>query len=140
MDLAILYSCSSKLETPISSVFPLVYHAPERKFYDRRRIHSGTELKKQNLQALVPPQKIRVSFRSTIPTLILHKGIVTPQIHRHRLATDRAMRNQFCRHTHILLLPHHLTNGSFVVVSPLAARLAALKQAILLLRHKKVTT
>lgn len=82
----------------------------------------------------MPPQKIRVSFRSTIPTLILHKCIVTPQIHCHWLATERAMRNQFCRHTHTFLLLHHLTNGGFVIIGFLATRLVTLKQAIITLR------
>lgn len=43
-----------------------------------------------------------------MPPLVLDKGIVAAQIHRHRSATDRAVRHKLARYAHTLLLLDHL--------------------------------
>ena len=72
-----------------------------------------------------------------MPPLVLDKGIVAAQIHRHRSATDRAVRHKLARYAHTLLLLDHLTHGFFVVVGFLAARLTALEQAVIALCVEK---
>lgn len=61
---------------------------------------------------------------------VLHKGIVSPKIHRHRLSTVRAVWDEFCWNPHIFLLLYHLTDKLFIIISFLTARLAALKKSI----------
>ena len=68
-----------------------------------------------------------------MPPLVLDKGIIAAQVHRHRSAADRAVRHKFAWHTHIALLLDHLTNDFFVVVGFLTARLTALEQAVIAL-------
>ena len=65
-----------------------------------------------------------------MPAFVLHKGIVSPKIHRHRLSTVRAVWDEFCWNPHIFLLLYHLTDELFIIISFLTARLAALKKSI----------
>ena len=81
----------------------------------------------------MPPQKLRIPLSGDMPPLVLDKGIVAAQVHRHRPAADWAARHKFGRHAHIALLLHHLTDDFLIVVGFLAARLTALEQAVIAL-------
>ena len=110
---------------------------PERKFYNRRCVHPNAKFQKQHPQALMLLKELLVPLRRTIPAIILHKGSIAVQVHCHRLATDRAIRNQLSRNSHILLLFQHFPNSDFIIIRFPAAWLTALKQAIISLHIEK---
>lgn len=69
-----------------------------------------------------------------MPAFVLHEGIVSPKVHRHRLST---VWDEFCRDPHIFLLLYHLADDLFIIISFLTAWLAALKKSIVPLRIKQ---
>ena len=79
-------------------------------------------------------QEILVAIGRSVPPLILHKRIVSAQVHRKRGATVRAMGHKRRRDTQVLLVGDHIAYELFVVPCLLAAGLAALEQAVVSLR------
>ena len=51
---------------------------------------------------------------SLIPSVILYKGVIAAQIHRHGPAADRAVGNERSGNPHVGLLCNHLSYGTFV--------------------------
>ena len=78
-----------KIDADIEGVRVIECIHPERILDDDRRIASNAQFQKNDPQPVMPSKKILIPFLSLIPPLVLHKGIVRPQIHGHRLATDR---------------------------------------------------
>lgn len=112
-------------------------HVPERIFDNIRRIHAHPQLQKQHPRALMPPQEVLVTPCRLIPALVLHKGVVRPEIHGHGPAAVGAVRNPCGRDLHIPLLLNHLTYHGLIVVGPLMARPGALPQAVVALGVKQ---
>ena len=79
-------------------------------------------------------QEILVAASGIVPALILHKGHVRPQVHRHGRAADRAVRDEFAGD-----LSYSLCSASiflttvFVVIGLLMAGLGTLPQAVIAL-------
>ena len=105
-------------------------HPPKWIFDDSRRIAAHTQFQIDHLCVSMPPKKILVAGISGIPALVLYEGVVTPQVHGHGLAADRAMRDKFCGDTHISLLCNHAPDRFLVVPGLLAAWLRTLPQTI----------
>ena len=65
-----------------------------------------------------------------MPALVLHKGVVGPQVHGHGPAADRAVGDQFGGDPQVLLPGHHLPHLRLVVIGGRMTGLGALPQAI----------
>ena len=65
---------------------------------------------------LMRRQEIRIALLRFVPARVLHKGVVTTQVHRHGCAADGAVRHQLSGNPHILLRFDHLTHGLLVIV------------------------
>ena len=72
-----------------------------------------------------------------MPALVLHKRIITAEIHGQRFAAVGTDRKKFARNFHILLPCDHFPDRGFVLKSFLTARLTALEQTIIALRVKQ---
>ena len=88
------------IETSIDCLRVIVRHLPERVLDDDWRVCSYPNFKKQGVHIIVPVNEIRVSCGSPVPSFILHEGIVSSEIHRHRRSIVHALRYQFSRNLH----------------------------------------
>ena len=122
-----------QIDANIRSIRPLRRHTPEGVFDDCRGVVPCAQLQKECFAAFMAAQESAVALGGGVPALVLDKGIVAPQIHRHRLAADRATRHKLARHTHIMLLLNHPADDFLIVIGFLAARLTALEQAVIAL-------
>ena len=77
------------------------------------------------------PQEIGIPFRGSIPSPILHEGIVAPKVHGHGCATNRAARNQLGGDFRILLLGKHLPDFRLIVIGLVVAGLGTLPQTVI---------
>ena len=92
--------CLTRINTDIAGIRIITGHPPERIFNNTWGVIPDSQFQIQHPAASVPPYKIRLAALSGIPSLILHKGIIAPEVHRHRCTANRAMRNQFRRNFH----------------------------------------
>ena len=129
--------CLPLIYAGIDCIRILCRHLPKRIFDYNRRVHSHTEFQKQNTGIAAAVNKILTPPCRRIPDFVLHKGIITSQIHCHRSATDRAFRYQFRRNFHICLMIYHCSNRFFIIISIIMARFCALPQALIALRVKQ---
>lgn len=67
---------------------------PKGIFDNPRRVRSNTQFQIQNGNPLKPAGKLLIPPGCLIPAGILHKGIVTAEIHGHRRAADRTPRHK----------------------------------------------
>src|SRR5699024_7818604 len=82
-----------EINTGINSVRPLIGHLPEWILDNSRCVHSHPDFQKQNFACRMGLQKLRIPVRRSVPPFILHKGIITPEVHSHGSAADRTERN-----------------------------------------------
>ena len=99
--------CIRQIDADITGRGVLRGQFPERVLDDGRRIAAHAQLQIHHPYSLVPPQKVLIPPGRGVPTLVLNKGAVAPQIHGHGSTADRAMRDKFRGDTHIVLLRHH---------------------------------
>ena len=69
-----------------------------------------------------------------MPSLVLDKLIVSPQIHRHGLAAMWANGQKLGRNSHILLPRDHFADQRLIIKGFFAARFTALEQTVVALR------
>ena len=86
-----------------------------------------------------------------MPAFVLHKRIIGPEVHAHRLTADRTARNQLrgnrhfkgytCRNSQCAVFlngkalgKYHLAHGLFIVIGLVVTGLAALPEAVIALR------
>ena len=67
------------------------------------------------MRIAVAANKIFIAVRRRIPACILHKRIITSQIHCHRSAANRAFRYQFRGDFRICLLFYHSFDYFFII-------------------------
>ena len=99
-------------------------------------------------------QKFRIPVRRSVPSFILHKGIVPPEVHGHGSAADWTARNQFPGNRpfpvglirDLIAVPaifqeslgrQHFHHGVPIVVCLLAAWFGTLKKSIIALCVEK---
>ena len=146
--------CLPQIDAGVDRFGILCRHPPEGVFDNDRGVETDAQFQKEDLLSLAGAEEATVPLRCSVPALVLHKGIVTAEIHGHRPAADRAVRDQFRGNCHVrryalrdsqAVIPaddialrfQHLPDEIFVFVSLLTARLAALEQAVIPLRIEK---
>lgn len=136
------------VDADIKIIFIFCCHAEKWIFDDSRRVVSHAEFQIQDMASVVTKQEIDASAGCLMPAFIFHKRVIRAQIHAHRFSAVWAVRHQFGWDPHaqvsvlrrnkasvfrdlIPLGKQHLSNDFFIVILFLAARLRALKQAVI---------
>lgn len=96
-----------------------------------------TKLQIQDPFPFVLVQVLLIAAVGLIPSVILHKGLIAAQIHRHGTAADRAVGNERCGDPHVFLLRNHLPYFIFVAVGLGVTRCDALPEAVISLGLKQ---
>ena len=104
---------------------------PEGVLDDARRVGPHAQLQVQCLPALVAAEEILVTAAGPVPALVLDKGLVTAEVHRHGPPALGAAGDQLGGDAHVVLLRHHPLDGFIIVIRLLMAGLAALPQAVI---------
>ena len=118
------------IDADIGRVSVLPGHTPEGILNNHRGISAHPKLQEHHPQSLMAAEEILVPLPGCVPARILHKGIVTPQVHGHGTAADGTAGHQFRRHPHLPLLRCHLPDCLLVVIGLVMTGLDALPQAI----------
>ena len=129
--------CLRKVYAGVRRLWVLAGHLPEPVFDDAGGVTAHAQLQKQRAKSIVAAQERLASLCGQAPALVLHKGVVCPQVHGHGRAADGAMRNQLAGDPHILLLLQHLQDSGLVVVGLCVAGHTALPQAVVPLGVKE---
>ena len=87
---------------------------------------------------LMSADEIIIPACGGVPALVLDKGIITPQIHCHMRAANRAFGDQLRGYFHILLPRDHLAHYFLIVIGFVVAGFGALPQTVISLRVKKI--
>ena len=112
-------------------------HLPKWIFDDPGGVVTHTKLQKERPKSPVSADKILIPFIRPIPAIVLHKGIIRPQIHCHSPAALGTSRYKLRRDTHILLPSHHFPYNTFIVKGLLTAGKRALKKPVIPLSVKQ---
>ena len=116
------------VDTGVSGVRVLRRHLPEGVLDDDRGIIANAQLQKENFSAFTGTKKIFISFRCSVPALVLDKLVVRTQVHGQWFPAVGADGEQLWRDFHIFLPLDHFPDDRFVIKGLLTARLTALEQ------------
>ena len=123
----------TQVDAGISGLGILSRHTQKRHFDDAGGIAADAKFQEQNAAVPMPTQKNLIPPGRGMPAFILHKAVVTAQIHGHRLTALGAVRDQLQRDTHFRLLCDHSADSSLVIISGLMAQFTALPEAVIAL-------
>ena len=138
------------VQTAVNRFGVVVRHLPEGVFNNDRCIAAHSDFQIQNMLPFMLPEKIRIGCGSPVPALVLHEGIVYPEVWHDSFSMLRVSRNQFRRNPHgdppafgddkhtlfvyyKALRGHGLHDPRFVIPGLLRGRALILKEAVVAL-------